>query len=427
MGRSESNSAAFEGIYKIPEENVERFKQAVTKLNKKALKCGCQPIMMIPMGTEWIKQTISGRLVTCDERETGPADPDNLVYRADVFKIIGSAPVLGGWRFLATLQNLGVDEQDNPLTLVNAVPGATADLSRFRTGQIVCEHCYTNRWRKESFVVENVATGELKQVGRQCLRDFLGHRDPHAIAKWAEYLGAFDMMASGLGGFGLPTYYELKEYLSWVCGAARLGGWLSSSAARDQGGMATAQLAWEMWHGRHIKRDRWIPDVEDIELAEKIYAWAQTLLDLPEETCNDYIHNLRVIINADAVGYKTKGYAASLWIVYKKEQDKLAKEKARKDAVPSEWFGNIGQSVTLKVRCTNIMPLESAYGTSRLHKFIDAAGRIFTWIQSAGSKVRIDEDSELTLVGTIKDHKVWKSRNGDVKETVLTRCKAVNL
>lgn len=46
------------------------------------------------------------------------------------------------------------------------------DLSRFR--DCSCEHCNISRRRETLFIVENKKTGELKQVGRNCLQKYTG-------------------------------------------------------------------------------------------------------------------------------------------------------------------------------------------------------------------------------------------------------------
>lgn len=48
-----------------------------------------------------------------------------------------------------------------------------------------CEHCYTNRSRLSTYIVENTNTQERFQVGSSCLADFIGvtHKDVQALDK----------------------------------------------------------------------------------------------------------------------------------------------------------------------------------------------------------------------------------------------------
>ena len=55
-------------------------------------------------------------------------------------------------------------------------------------GTAWCEHCGLRRRRKATFVVVHVDSGELRQVGSGCLRDFLGGHDPDRACRQAEYL-----------------------------------------------------------------------------------------------------------------------------------------------------------------------------------------------------------------------------------------------
>lgn len=446
-----SEMSILEKSYQIPLENMEELTSRLSKLNKRAAKLNCPPIKMMITGEETIKPDLSKIIctryfkpqqkpLTCEkQRETGNVDCRDCdlvppIRQVTNIEIYGIAPSLGGWDFLGTITELPSRDNSETLTLINTVPGVVDDLSRYRNKPIMCEHCYSHRYRKESFFVKNQRTGQIKQVGRQCLRDFLGHQDPHAIAAWAEALGAFDLVVSGYsgGGFGQSPYHDLKEYLGWVCGAVNRFGWLSSGKANEEGGTPTALVAWREWQEyKHIKpEDRWYPTKEDLQEAAILYDWTQTLLDLPEEDCNDYILNLRVIAKSDVVIHKTKGYAASLWIAHKMQQAR-EEEKKRKAAQVfcNEWVGKIGDKITFEARVTARIPCETQFGIAFLNKFLDEKGHILTWFQSGGSKAELEENSVYTIKGTIKDQSVYHSdrTHQDYYETQLTRCKVVNI
>lgn len=54
-----------------------------------------------------------------------------------------------------------------------------------------CEHCRTNRFRNVTFMCGN-ANGEIKQVGKTCLKDYTGI-DPAAALMWAEVRDVIDV------------------------------------------------------------------------------------------------------------------------------------------------------------------------------------------------------------------------------------------
>ena len=84
------------------------------------------------------------------------------------------APRVGAFRFLARLERTPAG------TIIDSIPGVTLP-ERFRHSTGECEHCSKVRDRKHLFVVQE---GDLPpvQVGRTCLRDFMGTDTPESVA-----------------------------------------------------------------------------------------------------------------------------------------------------------------------------------------------------------------------------------------------------
>ena len=82
----------------------------------------------------------------------------------------------------------------------------TADLTDYRHAGPDCDHCGLRRKRNQTYVLYEVATGLLRQVGTDCVRDYTGANSPEQVAAWAEYLAALDHdlgyegMDDGFGG-----------------------------------------------------------------------------------------------------------------------------------------------------------------------------------------------------------------------------------
>src|SRR3972149_3916096 len=79
--------------------------------------------------------------------------------------------------------------------ILRNVPGETLPESWRRADQ-KCDHCGLIRKRNETFVVRH-EDGTLKQIGRQCIADFLGHKGPEGMLAAAEYLFSADGAACG--------------------------------------------------------------------------------------------------------------------------------------------------------------------------------------------------------------------------------------
>ena len=85
----------------------------------------------------------------------------------------------------------------------------------------------------------------------------------------------------------------------------------------------------------------------------------------------------------------------------------------------SEFVGEIGQRLHgILMKVTRVVMLDGYYGRSAAHTFEDEDGNVYVWITSSKS---LTEGSVYWIDGTIKEHKLYKN----VKQTVLTRCKAV--
>lgn len=212
------NTAAFQ----IPEANLAGLQEKIAKLNKRAVKLGLDPIAVEVGAFTDIP------VLDKDDRPTGE------LIRKFTVTIIGAQPKLNGWSFVATLEGMEGE------VLIRRSPAVEADLpTRFRNFETctVCEHCKVNRRRSETFVLQNEA-GEFKQVGRQCLVDFLGSSatDPMAAASYAElvWTAMEEAEAAGSGGGfgGGDGLVSMNVFLAHVAMGCRMDGWMSRGAAR---------------------------------------------------------------------------------------------------------------------------------------------------------------------------------------------------
>lgn len=125
------------------------------------------------------------------------------------------------------------------------------------------------------------------------------------------------------------------------------------------------------------------------------------------------------------------------------EEQRRAEEQARREAeiaaakAISKHVGNIGDRVeltlTLDHTATWEQPSYAGFGTDtmHIHAFKDADGNAFIWKTGNGVYVALGNDQykvaengdTVVLKGTIKDHSEYK----DEKQTVLTRCKVIDI
>jgi hypothetical protein len=365
-------------MFSIPEGNLGALIAKLEKLNDKAVKLGCGSVSWTVGDSQFVK--VDGKTIA--------------VYNVEV---VGQEPVIDGWRFVAKVEHL---ESGNVIRNLSekSLPVEFRDSSFER-----CDHCHTKRQRNFTFVI--VKDGEYKQVGSTCLKDFLGHGDPLAIAELAENIANIEHVVSEFYYDENTTsdYVELSEYMSYVAMSVRLHGWESRSKAI---GVPTADMAMlAMYPGKYTEKV--YPTEQDCKEATATIDYIRNVEDNGE-----YFHNLSVIFSQDYISIRNHlGYAASAIIAYQK----YVEQKARVDSSKSEYQGEIKKRQEWTLTVTRIFSYESAYGVCHTTLMQDDAGNEFVWKTGKA----LEQGQTYTGKATVKEHKEYRG----IKQTVLTCCK----
>lgn len=363
--------------------------------------------------------------------------PTGHVLPYHTVTVQGEKPQIDGWEFVAVLEPVQLDngQWENFVRMVPGYPGIPQDL-RHRLGD--CDHCHTKRNRKETFVLRSTqpnedhhtdSTRQFKVVGRNCLKDFTGgHHDPHALAQAAELLFALNdacQQASddddcwGSGEARQDKTFDLQQVLEWTSRMIQVFGWVSRSKANESylsGLVATADhvigvlvrpregiQAWEDFRTKNQ------PISQDKSRAEAAIAWAQDQTD----SDNDYLRNVNLVARMGYTTSGTFGVAVSILAAYDRATEaQQAQERARQ----SQYQGEIGKRQVFNLTVVSIFGAEGQYGTTGIHRMLDANGNIFTWFASPGTSW-LERGKELTLKATVKAHAEYKG----AKQTILTR------
>lgn len=408
MPTNTNEAAAVKKVFNVRDEKLDWFKSQMGKLAKRAAKTGC-PAPSFVVG-EMFEQPVvhfseaHGREIIVGYRRLHPVTVE------------GQAPKYAGWTFAATLQHLAEGE-----TLIRNITETEAPVE-FRAAAAKCDHCRTARRRNDTFLVVN-EQGVWKQIGRNCIADFLGHKSPELLAAMAEYVSAAMGLGEdgeGFGGGGAEYNPSIGSFLAITCGAIRWGGWVSRTKAREmgEGAMATADVAMKAACPGNSKEDKEfaadvMKHVNDIaaKTAEEALDWVLNLDDA-ETAKSEYLHNIRAVARAGSVTFKLAGYAASIIVAFEKAMDR----KRERQALPeSNYQGEVGKRMvrTVTVRATRF--LESAYGSTCLMMMNDAEGNDYKWFASSAE---YEVGATLTLNMTVKKHEEYKGR----KQTLVSRC-----
>lgn len=384
--------------YRIPACNFPALEEKIAKLNRKAAKLGCAPIILNVIGTVKVEEK---------NQLTG------LVFERTYFEVevSGEAPSLEGWHFLGVVEQVASGEN-----LIRSIPGVELPES-YRTASMTCEHCNTNRRRKSVFVLRN-DDGRMVKVGKNCLRDFLGHVDPESLVSQAEWLMELDdTLRESCGGRGVLCF-DIREFLGLVAVCIRRLGWVSRANASFEN-RSTASLAWDILSmsgneevNKFIETNRLVAENRDMELAEAALEWAGKQ---GGKVCSEYLHNLGLACRLSYVNSKTMGLVASAIASF--QHTMVKQEEVKKVAAEKKHIGTVGERLEIEVTVKRLRYFDRAWGVKTLALFEDEDGNNIIWW--ASRSLDIEEGDVVSLKGTVVEHSEY---NG-LPQTTMKRCK----
>jgi hypothetical protein len=332
----------------------------------------------------------------------------------------GETPRIGPWSLVASIDNVGGKPFFRP------VPGSTVP-ERFRTTDpTACDYCKKNiTTRLETFIVHNSDTDEFQQVGRQCIRDFLGW-DVNVIVRWFEFIndliGEYDEDRDW-GGYVRPEY-KPEEIVRLAAKVVSVDGrYIKSENMED----STKAKVLEFLNPPRDKyaRERYNEFVAKYsaqpDLAARIFdATMNSLNDVDRLSgMSDWMYNVTTCIDAENIGSRQVGVVASAVILGLRaiEDDMNARrDEIAADKPSNEFIGNVGEKVSIPVTILDSRFFDSNYGGSYLITMADEHGNSIKWF---ASKNIPEGMTTAHITGTVKKHEEFKGR----KSTMLTRCK----
>lgn len=390
-------------IYEIFEDNMPRLEKKLKTISNKCNKYNCV-----------FSYEVKGEKYRNVKTNTGCI----IIARFVIIDVVGKA-IINDWQFVASLEHT---EKGNIIRKItdDEIP------QKYYFTDTICEHCNITRRRKHLYIIKNVKTGEYKQVGKSCLKDFTNGLDAESIA---DYISLFDSLIVGtqpIEGYDAARYIEVQKYLMSVIECVKKFGYVRHN--QDTHVYCTAERAFNyyaVWYEIPVNmpdkmRKTCIKEMQSVnfqldstenkQTSENALKWIQE-----KEERTDYIHNLKVICAMEYISTKHIYFLASLIPTYKKvleAQEKKAKQ-IQEDIV-SEYIGEIKERITIQVKSSQcVTSWDTDYGTIHLYKIKDERGNVFIWKTNKALPEKID-----TIVGTVKEHKLY----GEIKQTVLTRC-----
>jgi hypothetical protein len=313
--------------------------------------------------------------------------------------LTGRAPVLAGWWLVAI-----VEHRDGQATLrpVSEFAEGLA-ISKFAAPR--CEHCCVRRRRVETFIVLRPESGEIRQVGSGCLRDFLGGHDPDRMCRQAEYMAlaraaVADRSIARSGDSGAKEL-PLEAFAACAAHVVRAHGWVSAERARRSSSTASADLALQVFETAPEA-----PDGADRALATGALRWAQALLAPKPELTGFEREALSVVSAGSVLTRRERGLVCALIAFYRSKR--------------ARWshVGTPGMRVDATVLVERVVERASArHGTVRRCELLDADVNRLVWWQTQGTPLH--EGDVLVLRGRVERH----TRFGTTAVTVLAHCR----
>jgi len=394
----------------VATETLAQVKGVIEKLQRKAQRHG--------LPEPELKITDNTRIDLVSVYEDGELIDKEFPVKKTMIEVTGTFPRFSDYQFLAK-----IDHVTSATTNIVLTPGKQFEQEILDSGVDFhscgsgCDHCGVERQRNETFVVKNIKSGKMVQVGSTCVDDYVGSKT------LPQLMAAFDINS---------IMYDVDYFDDMNAGFAR-GAYYSSVDARlflalaiedtDNVGFRPSKSDYSTWV--HVNKCLFdISKVADFSGDERgVLKAANSGLNHPSlekaDKVIEWLMSKQAVIETgkfnplDQHG-KWAAMVASVPNSYNKEMNAL---KLAKNSV-NEPFGVEKSRGRLKLAVLKIKESDEydMYASTKV-SLVDDAGRKFNW-KAAGLGVDLKVGETYLMTGTIKSHSEF---NG-IHYTHLSRC-----
>lgn len=399
-------------LFEVPVAHLAWLHAQIAKIERRAVKLGVEAPRVVEVSRHLRPVFL----------EHADGTRQKMNEECVMLRLEAGKPVkLDGWSLVAAV------DDDESGRIVRTVPGVACPRELREAPLTRCDHCHTPRYRTACFVVGH-EDGRFAFVGRTCIQDFLGGKNPAGLLAVAEMTWAISEACGGGedGGFGGgrgATVADLETFLSLTCAMARTYGFVTRKAAEDRPDLTptSTRVGAQLWPIGVIKNPVAVDFADELRGTE-ILDWAlATFTGAGDE--NDYAFNVRQLLTSQIVTSRTKGIAASLYAVHARAINEKSEKAARK---PSEHVGTVGERRDFFVTIDGIWEHAGDWGVTFIVRMRTPADEVLVWFASAMPTDNVGEPLPKGwrgyLHGTVKKH---ETRKGE-KQTVITRAHSVN-
>lgn len=378
--------------FSVPASNVVRVEKKVNALNKRAAKLNLTPLSYVVGESSFRDYT----------------DENGSKWKVEfkAIEVSGEVPSLNGWAIVA-----GIDHVEG----VNLIRSFEDVPVEYRERKPFCDHCNTHKIKVKSTIIKNVESGEFKQVGNSCLKDFIA-RDVSGELSYFELMNSFfteidEMSDEFFGGAGsAPAHIEVGDVFAAAFGIIDNYGFEKADGMYPTKFVINSYFFGNSKYDKEMREEITLKDFEEKGL--EVIDWV-----VNNTSNNDFFYTLKSIVSMGFVLPKYFGYIAGAVAAFNRAKT----ESVAKEARLNEYLDvPVKKRVEIPVVLKRVVATDGYYGTTYIHTFYDADGRNITWFAN-GTRVDSEEGDSLTIKATVK---AFKSYN-ETKQTIVTRVAVV--
>ena len=378
--------------FTIALHKVDEFKGTIAKLNKKLVKMGCEPIVVV---------------------KEAEVMKDSNPYVS--FEVSVPFSKINGWELVGKLT------PDVNLQLVIKAYKKDVSLTSITTAS--CDHCHQNRKRNSTYVLRG-EQGELKQVGSGCLNEFIGLN----ILKTLEVFDAFIEKTT-------KDLTEQTEHMTFpgykvsdiVSGAVLAYFNISKKWEKGYyGSSGTANMVFSLIQNAHNNTPELKTD-EEVTAYNALTAHIESPVFKEacfKDTDSNFMANIRTaFFHAGETLTRSTHEGLIAWAVYdmlNKGSFGYGSPVKKVDLSNSKHLGSIGEKLTLTITIksanTYLAPSFGYRETESFSTLLTGYDEGYNWVSFflQGSGMAKEGDT-MTITGKVKDHAEYKG----VKQTKL--------
>lgn len=304
--------------------------------------------------------------------------------------------------------------------------------SNYRNDSMHCEHCNSNRARNSVIIIKDNETGDIKQIGKTCVKKYLGS----SLSQFGNLLLTIDDLLTYEDyediGFSLSgKYMNVHEFLWYCMEDIKIRGYIKTNTYDYNGNLipATSDVARKMQ-----RESTGITQEQENEVIEAIACYK----GFASKKMDDFAKNVLTLLECKYIESKYKNMIAFVpkFLINKRqwEQEKREQEKINESLVGG-YLGEEKDKIEFTATLINERTFENAYGLTFIYTFLTDTGYLVQWKTSKflpfesmlvdiyghnpDTEQIIKDKVKLTIKGTIKNHNEFKGRC----YTVCTRCK----